>query len=192
MMTQIDQIGDETFTMTMQVNNIVYEMVYQVPQQQNFNMQHYWDTNYPTQVFLQIPNPMVWTQMYWPLTMYMHQWFQQQWTQQNQQSVPFDFFMTGTQHPETIQQPEQAETTTLDPSLRISLNLPLTAPPCQIEVDDHYTKNQLDTTLHQPFYHTPNLNITLTQDNPSHQLTSTPTQTNQSPRVHHLQQKTKP
>lgn len=81
MMTQIDQIGDETFTMTMQVNNIVYQMVYQVPQQQNFNMQHYWDTNYPTQVFLQIPNPMAWTQMYWPLTMYMHQWFQQQWTQ---------------------------------------------------------------------------------------------------------------
>lgn len=60
MMIQIDQIDQDAITVTMQVNNIIYQMVYPAPQQQNINMQHYWDTNYPTQVFIQIPNPMAW------------------------------------------------------------------------------------------------------------------------------------
>lgn len=71
--------------------------VYPIPQPQHFNMQSYWDNHYSTQVFIQILNPMVWSQMYWLLTMYMHRWFQQQWTLQNQQNTILDFFMSNPQ-----------------------------------------------------------------------------------------------
>lgn len=87
----------------------------------------------------------------------------------------------GTQPPQIPQHPEQVETVTTDPSLRISMNLPITTSPSQMEVDDHQPENHLDITLHQPYYQIPNLNIPLSQDNPTQQLTPSQTQTNQSP-----------
>lgn len=53
--------------------------------------------------------------------------------------------------------------------------------PSQMEVDDYQIENQLDITLHQPLYQTPNLNITLTQENLLQQLDYNLTQVNPTP-----------
>lgn len=50
-----------------------------------------------------------------------------------------------------------------------------------MEVDDYQIENQLDITLHQPLYQTPNLNITLTQENLLQQLDYNLTQVNPTP-----------
>lgn len=56
-MTQVDQIDQDSFTVTMQVNNIIYQMVYPLPQHQLPHMNQYWDTHYPTQVFFSNTKP---------------------------------------------------------------------------------------------------------------------------------------
>lgn len=59
--------------------------------------------------------------------------------------------------------------------------MPTATLPSQMEVDDYQIENQLDITLHQPLYQTPNLNITLTQENLLQQLDYNLTQVNPTP-----------
>lgn len=166
-MNQIDQIDQDSFTMTMQMNNVIYQMVYPLPQQQIHNMNQYMDTNYPTQDFSthSKPDDMDADAL---APNYVHASLIST-TMDTIESIDHFGKLFHVSHSITgdatgdIQQTEQPI-----PPTTVLLN--------QMEVDDHQMENQLDITLHQPIYQIPNLNITLSHDNSTQQQEYTPTQ----------------